>query len=462
MPLLGLNWQYSEGPAQVKWLFLLGLLGFTPWLATFLKANPKYLPHAGFAVGILPFLLSGLNLMASPIAWPFWSGAVKGFDISLLDSIAIALIFATRPVRIPTGLKVGFAIYLTGALVATFAGSSGLRMASIFYDWQVIRSALLFVAVARACVAHPKTAIAILMGMGVGLGWQAVIAMMQHLEGKLQAGAWFGHQNLLGMASHFAVFPAIALLVAGYYTKESLAIILSAMMVGFAGGSRATIGLFGIGLIVTLALSIWRQSTGRKTAVAGGLLLLLVAAMPVLYTAIERRPEKMINESNLERQLMIKAAKMIIADHPLGIGPNRYIVVANTAGYSDRAGMAWNKANRSAPVHNTYYLVTAELGWIGLIGLLAIYGSLLVYGLAAIRSAPPGLHAELLVGVTGTLIVMMAHSYYEWITMYFHIHYLFAICAGLLVGCRQAAVLASKRKAKLAHVARPALATSSA
>jgi O-antigen ligase len=188
----------------------------------------------------------------------------------------------------------------------------------------------------------------------------------------------------------------------------------------------------------------------------------LVAAMPVLYTAIERRPEKMINESNLERQLMIKAAKMIIADHPLGIGPNRYIVVANTAGYSDRAGMAWNKANRSAPVHNTYYLVTAELGWIGLIGLLAIYGSLLVYGLAAIRSAPPGLHAELLVGVTGTLIVMMAHSYYEWITMYFHIHYLFAICAGLLVGCRQAAVLASKRKAKPAPVARPALATSSA
>src|SRR5690349_18538557 len=108
-------------------MFLLGLLGFTPWLATFLKANPKYLPYAGFAMGILPFLLSGLNLMASPIAWPFWSGAVKGFDISLLDSIALAVIFATRPVRIPIGLKLGVAVYFTGALVATFAGSSGLR-----------------------------------------------------------------------------------------------------------------------------------------------------------------------------------------------------------------------------------------------------------------------------------------------------------------------------------------------
>jgi O-antigen ligase len=446
----------------VKWLFLLGLLGFTPWLATFLRANPKHLVHAGFAMGILPFLLSGLNLMASPIAWPYWSGAVKGFDISLLDSIALAVIFATKPARAPVMLKIFFGIYFTGCIVSTLAGSPGLRMASIFYDWQVIRSALVFVAVARACVANPKVPVAILMGMGFGLGWQAIIATQQHLEGRVQAGAWFGHQNLLGMASHFAVFPAIALLLAGYYNKQALAIILSAMLVGFAGGSRATIGLFGIGLLVTLVLSIWRRSTGRKSAVAGGLLLLLVVAMPVLYTAVERRSEKTINDSNLERQLMIKGAKMIIADHPFGIGPNTYIVVANTAGYSDRAGMAWNKSSRAAPVHNTYYLVTAETGWIGLIGLLGIYGSLLGYGLSAIRSAPPGLHGEMLVGVMGTLIVLMAHSYYEWITMYFHIHYLFAISVGLLVGLKQAAVLSHMRKARAVPAPRAELVPSGA
>ena len=446
----------------MKWLFLLGLLGFTPWLATYLKANPKYLPHAGFAMGILPFLLSGLNLMASPIAWPFWAGAVKGFDISLLDSIALAVIFATKPARTPVALKLFFWIYFTGSAVATFAGSPGLRLASIFYDWQILRAALVYMAVTRACVTHPKMPVAILMGMGFGLGWQAIIAMQEHLGGKMQAGAWFGHQNLLGMASHFAVFPAIALLLAGYYNKQAVVIIASALMVDFAGGSRATIGLFGIGLLVTLILSIWRKSTGRKSAVAGGLLVMLVVAMPVLYTAIERRPGKMLDESNLERQLMIKAAKMIIADNPLGIGPNRYIVVANAGGYSDRAGMAWNKANRSAPVHNTYYLVTAELGWIGLIGLLGIYGSLLGYGLSAIRSAPPGLHGEMLVGVLGTLIVIMAHSYYEWITMYFHIHYLFAISVGLLIGLKQAAVLTHKRKARAVPAPRAEFVTSGA
>jgi len=447
----------------VKWLFLLGLLGFTPWLATFLKANPKYLPHTGFAIGILPFLLSGLNLMASPISWPFWSGAVKGFDISLLDSIAIAVIYATKPARTPLALKLSFAIYFTGCVVSTLAGSSGLRMASIFYDWQVIRAALVYVAVTRACVTHPKVAVGILMGMGFGLGWQAVIAVHQHLGGKVQAGAWFGHQNLLGMASHFAIFPAAALLLAGYYNKQTLAIVAAGLMVGFAGGSRATIGLFAIGLVITLVLSMWRQGTGRKAAVAAALLATVVVTVPVLYTtAIERRSSKTLEDSNLERVLMRKTARMIIADYPLGIGPNRYVVVANTGGYSARAGMAWNFANRSAPVHNTYYLVTAEMGWIGLIGLLGMFGSLLALGLSGMRSAPPGLQGEMLVGVTGTLIVIMAHSYYEWITMYFHIHYLFAINVGLLIGLRQAAFAQKKKRSRPVRAPRAELASSGA
>ena len=446
----------------MKWLFLLGLIGFTPWLANYLKANPKYLPHAGFAIGILPFLLSGLNLMASPIAWPHWSGAVKGFDISLLDSIALAVIFATRPARTPIALKIAFSIYAFGCIVGTLAGSSGLRMASVFYDWQIVRAALIYVAVTRACVTNPKVPAAILMGMGAGLGSQAVIAMNQHLDGKLQAGAWFGHQNLLGMASHFAVFPAIAILLAGYYNKLALAIVVSGLMVGFAGGSRATIGLFAIGLVITLALSIWRKSTGRKTAVAACLLVVLVASMPLLYTAIERRSDKTLEDSNLERQLMIKAANMIISDNPLGVGPNRYVVVANTGGYSDRAGMAWNYANRSAPVHNTYYLVTAEMGWIGLIGLIGIYGSLLAFGLQGIRSTPPGFHGEMLVGVTGTMIVLIAHSYFEWITMYFHIHYLFAISVGLLIGLKQAAFAQQRRRSRPVPVQRAEFARSGA
>ena len=445
----------------MKWVFLLGLLVFTPWLAVHLRGNPKHIPLAGFAIGILPFLLSGLNLTASPIAWPHWSGAVKGLDVSLLDGVALALLFATKPARTPVVLKAAFAIYALAVVISTVAGSPGLRMASAFYAWQLVRAAILYVAVARATVTHPKVPVAIIMGMGAGLGFQAIIATQEYLGGRLQAGAWFGHQNLLGMASHFAVFPAIALLLAGYYTKQAFGIAVAGLVVAFTGGSRATIGLFAIGLVITLCLSLWRKNTGRKAAVAGGLFLALLLALPVLYTAIERRSDEVRANSNLERSLMISAAKMIIADHPLGVGANRYVVVANVGGYSDRAGMAWNKSNREAPVHNTFYLVTAELGWIGLIGLLGLFGSILATAFRAVRMAAPGLQGELLVGVTGTLIILVTHSYFEWITMYFHIHYLFAISVGLLIGLKQAAT-AQQRKARRVSMPRAEYARSGA
>ena len=430
----------------MKWVFLLGLLVFTPWLTVHLKANPKHLPLVGFAIGILPFLLSKLNLTASPIAWPFWPGAVKGFDISLLDGIAIAVILATKPARTPAALKAAFAIFVIACAISTLAGTSSGRMASIFYDWQVVRTALLYVAVVRASVTHSKVPVAIVMGLGAGLGIQAIVAGLQYLGGSPQAGGWFGHQNLLGMASHFAVFPAAALLLAGYHNKQSLGIVVAGLVVAFTGGSRATIGLFAIGLVVTLALSLWRKNTGRKAAVAGGMFVAVLVSLPILYTAIERRSDRTLADSNLERSEMIRAAKMIISDYPLGVGPNRYVIVANVGGYSDRAGMAWNKHNREAPVHNTYYLVTAELGWVGLIGLLGIYGWMIAFGLRAVRSAPTGLYGELLVGVTATCIVLAAHSYFEWITMYFHVHYLFAISIGLLVGLKQAAVVRQTKK----------------
>jgi NhaP-type Na+/H+ or K+/H+ antiporter len=71
---------------------------------------------------------------------------------------------------------------------------------------------------------------------------------------------------------------------------------------------------------------------------------------------------------------------------------------------------------------------------------------MIAFGLRAVRSAPTGLYGELLVGVTATCIVLAAHSYFEWITMYFHVHYLFAISIGLLVGLKQAAVVRQTKK----------------
>jgi len=131
---------------------------------------------------------------------------------------------------------------------------------------------------------------------------------------------------------------------------------------------------------------------------------------------------------------MIRAANMIIADHPLGVGPNQYLVVANLGGYSSRAGVAWNAANRSAPVHNSYYFITAEIGFLGLIGMITILLSMLWTGFRAIKRIGLGERPDILVGVTATLVIVSAHLAFEWLVATNYVQYLLAMCIGTLVG----------------------------
>ena len=436
----------------MKWVFLLGLLVFTPWLTVHLKANPKHLPYAGFAMGLLPFLLSGLNLTASPIAWPHWPGPVKGLDVSLIDGVALAVLLSTRRVSTPVAIKVSFAIYGLAVLISTL--TSQVWMASFFYLWQLVRTALIYMAISRACVTVKGVPLAIVSGLGAGLIFQSGVALVQYLGGDPQAGGWFGHQNLLGMASHFGIFPALALLLAGLYPMRALAVVVAGVLIAFTGGSRATIGLFAIGLVFTWILSVWHQPSGRKSAIGFGMVVALVLAAPVLWSAVERRSDAERADSNKMRSQMIDAARMIISDYPMGVGPNRYVVVANTGGYAARAGIAWNPANREAPVHNSYYLVTAEMGWLGLLGLVTLLGSIIGVGVSAMRKASRGLEAELLVGATASMIIFAVHAYFEWITMFYNIHYLAGISVGLIVGLR--ALSARKAERLKARKAAPA------
>jgi O-antigen ligase len=160
----------------------------------------------------------------------------------------------------------------------------------------------------------------------------------------------------------------------------------------------------------------------------------LLAATPILYMAIERRSAEARAGSSQEREHMKKAAAMIAADYPLGVGANRYVAVANVGGYNARAGLAWTSA--AAPVHNTYYLVAAEMGLAGLIAFISIFVAALSLSIGSLRTAPPGFGAEYAIGTTVVLLMLAAHSYVEWITMLYSNHVLFAMTIGVIVALR--------------------------
>lgn len=436
----------------MKWIFIAGLMIFTPAAAAFLRANQRYLVHTCF---LLPFVIffGGRYLSVSPIFWD-WPGPMQGIQIGLVDSLAIAIIFSTAPVRVPPTLKLALGIFLVGIFLSSF---SAIQIRPVvFYVWQLTRTILLFVAIARITAREKKAPLALAAGLGCSIAIEALLVMEQFARGNSQPGGSLGTRNLLGMASHFATMPAFALLLAGYRQRFAAMTLSCGAIIALLGGSRATIGLLALGMVITILLSVRRKMTARKGALAAAAAVLVICSAPLMIWSINRRSESTLQSSDTERKAMIQAARMIISDYPMGVGGDQYVVVANLGGYSERAGVPWDKDNRIAPVHNSYFLVTAELGFVGLTGLLAIFAVVLATGWNALR-LDAAEHAELLVGFLATVMILAVHIAFEWVFEAPSLQFLTACAFGSVVG--MAASLRAETRIKWKVTQSPAFTT---
>ncbi len=414
----------------MKWIVLGVLLALIPPLTILLRSKPNFIVHACYFMGLMVFFFDPyLNI--GPVTWN-WTGVIKGIEITIVDIIAISILLATRPVRTPLSLKIGLGIYVLALIMSSLAADK--LTPAIFYVWQFCRGIVVFLAVARATAAQNGAPFALVAGIGTATLIEAIVAAKQYLGGNLAAGGTLGHRNILGLTSHFAVMPAFALLLAGRRNLPAIAVVTAGAVIALTGGGRATIGLFGIGVVITAILSIRHKMTGRKSMMTGVAVALLILSAPAMMWAVGRRSLEARISSDDERAAMTAAARMMIADHPLGVGPNQYVITANLGGYSERAGVAWNYSNRSAPVHNSYLLVWAEMGIVGLIGLLTMLVSIILFGLKAMRRLAWDERSELMIGLLATLIVVGAHIAFEWLFMTNYVHYLLAMSAGALVG----------------------------
>lgn len=399
-------------------------------------------------MGALPFFVVPY-LYVAPISWAGWPGPVKGAEVSLLDGFSLAVLLSTPSTRIPVSIKLSFGIIAVALIISTCAGYQVIPAG--FYAWQCVRAVLLFVAVARICASDRRALVALISGGGVGLGFEAIMALHQYLLGDPRPGGNLGHANFLGLASDFVVYPTLALLLGGRRLIGPGIVLLAGLLIAVIGGSRATLGLFAAGSLLTVLLSLIHRRTSRKIGFAAAFALLLVVSVPVLSWSTHRRTQADLNSSDLERSAMKLAASMMISDHPLGVGANQYVIVANTGGYSARAGVPWNADDRAAPVHDAYYLVAAELGIPGLIGLIALLASFISVGFRCLGRLNGDQNSELLPGLLAAMIVVSVHIAFEWVFMHFVLHYLLALCAGMLVAV---AAYARKPKAESAAVYR--------
>lgn len=416
----------------MKWIALLIFVGIVPVLSIWLRQNPKLAPRVWAAMGLLPFVMDPWHLIIAPISWAMWPGYVKGLELSLLDFVALAVLIS-RPRRIVgKPIKIAFAVYIACILFSMFF--SGVPMAAFFSAWQLSRALLIFAAVANICTDERGPA-ALILGMAIGLTVQAGYSIEARLSGVTQASGTFGHQNLLGMITHFVVFPALALLLVDGRRRAPWFAVGAGMICAILGASRATIGFAGAGYVGLLVLSMARRPTSRKGAMMGIVFLVLAVAAPFAMSSLQERFNAApISGDYDERAAFERAAHMIIDDHPMGIGANQYVVMVNTGGYSDRAGVVPTSGSRSANVHNTYLLVRAETGLIGLAGFLGLLLTPLFLAFRASwrhRKDPRG---DLLLGLGVTLAVVAVHCFYEWIFVVYPVQALFAMDLGIIAG----------------------------
>ena len=175
-------------------------------------------------------------------------------------------------------------------------------------------------AIARVCATVEGAPIALISGLGIGMIIEAFFVAFQYATGNPRPGGHLGHPNFIGLSLDFVVFPAVALMIGSRRTLLPGAVAAAGLAIAVLGG-RATMGLIAIGVILTIFFSIYHRSSPRKNMFAGLLALIVLAAAPAMLWAANRRSEAVLASSDYERSAMKEAATMMIADHPLGVGP---------------------------------------------------------------------------------------------------------------------------------------------
>ena len=417
-----------------------------PGLVYLLKTNPRYRHWAYFFIGMLPFVVHIWQLEAAFINWAAWPGYAKGVVITVEDTLALAIITTQRQPRGAPPLIGFLALYM--AAVAFSIVLAGVWMASFFYLFQLLRFAVIVIAVAKIA-SDPRSLQWLGMGLAGGMIYEAAVTIDQKLHGVFQAPGTMAHPNQLGMMAHLVVLPILGMLLAGYRSRILVLGVTSSLVVIALGASRATIGFVAFGVALVLLLSLRRRSTPQKKKMVGLAVATMVVATPFLLHSVSNRLAQQYEYRSEfeydERAAFERAAKAMWKDHPLGVGANNYVVVANGQGYSARAGVAWTGGSRATNVHNTYLLIGAETGWAGLVTYLAMIGAVMFAGWRFAFGKRGDPRGDIALGSTIGIAMMALHSQYEWITVTYHVQYVIAISFGIVSGLVRVRALEAKQ-----------------
>lgn len=374
------------------------------------------------------------------VSLKLYRGPDRGFEISLTDLVCWALItalvvrFPGRLEWIPRNTWLLLLFFLNACVLA---GVSAEPVYTAFSLWKCIRIFLLYWCTANCLKIGMDRRYLWTGSAGAALVVVLFAAVQKYAFHIYRVNGPFDHSNTIPLYANL-LLPV--LLIFALCDKDlslpravfSLLLCLGLLFAVLSTFSRAGMALSAAIVAAALVWANLRYKWMRVRAATAVLCVLFavagVRAAPSILNRFRNAPK-----SSLEaRDEFNEAARMMIADHPFGVGLNNFSYVLTHQETYRQHFEAMKYEEQAGVCHQIYYLTAAETGFVG----LALYIALIFrFGFEALWGAwrQRSVYGALLFAIFLGLCALQASGFLEWVFRQTPVMQLFAISMGASV-----------------------------
>lgn len=442
-------------------IFLFGALVILPMGILIARSNRLALNLVFFALVFAttqPETLFGLPTDINFFSLEWYRGSTRGIEISYLDFIVLILLFASRAARAREGIRYvrppsyGFLkAYFIWALLTVVIVSEP-KIFGVFELTKILRAILAFLAVWAFMRSPDQVRLFVYILVAIVFYEAAVALYHRYILGMHRIYATLPHPNSLSMYC-LQIFP---IMISVRFAKDissrlqKLCLLASVLS---AGVVILTISRTGFASLAVLTFfSIMLNTRGRWTARNVGMVAIIFVVGSAMtfkawdslssrYESFEFENEYMSQEG--DRGSYFRQGWPALEDNPLfGIGLNNWSYwisnrYAKEAGYPMEPYPSIDSApffsGQAPPAHNLYLLTAVELGGVGLVLLVALFGRWLYISGVGFRKADGDLLDRVRLGAFLSLCGVLMQSATEWefrqTSIFFLTHIIMSVAA---------------------------------
>lgn len=373
-------------------IFTIFALVVVPWIASLAQKSGK---NRAFLLGLLAFSPTlGAKTSINYVSMETYRGVDRGFQVTLTDLVAWGLLIYLVRSSSPNVKRFlpGSVLMLVFFLLALFSAfQAPVLVYAMFTIWKLVRLFVIYWVTANMLQIGTPT-------QSLFYGWTVMAVstagecfLQKYKMGMYRVNGFFDHSNSIPIfvlqALSFVLLTALG--DPKISSKWVWAGVMGALGMTFsvvATQSRMGVMVAAIILIITLVLANIISKAKRTRVVSLCVFtVILIGAGMAAKTMIDR-----VNnapESSAQARLEFNdAAKMMAAEHPMGVGINSFSdVLSQNSHYNQTLEVMANEIEegQAGVAHHIYWLTAAEVGPLGLFAFLALIGWMVVIGVRA-------------------------------------------------------------------------------